>query len=57
MSLVLINGLETAKASLENEGSSENTLRIAQGESKAYRGAFNVILKLAEEEKETEDER
>ena len=46
LSLVLIQGLEDAKGALENETISSDQFRLRQGEAKAYRSAFNMILEL-----------
>jgi len=46
LSLVLIEGLEEAKGALESETITVEQFRIRQGEAKAYRSAFNLILGL-----------
>lgn len=55
VSIVLVEGLEDAKAELEQESLSETKLRIAQGKAIGLRNAFNLLLALSnhvEEKKE-----
>jgi hypothetical protein len=47
MSLVLVQGLEDAKRALESETISVEQFRLRQGEAKAYRDTFNLVLALA----------
>jgi hypothetical protein len=47
VSLVLIDGLETAKGSLESETIEDRYIRVSQGEAKAYRSAYNMLVSLA----------
>ena len=54
VSLVLIDGLETAKGALESETIEDRALRISQGEAKAYRSAFNLLIRLSKGEEEEE---
>ena len=55
--VVLVEGLEVAKASLENETITIDKFRLSQGEARAYRSAYNLFLELAkEDEKEKDDE-
>lgn len=56
VSNVLINGLETAKGTLENETVEDKYFRVAQGEAKAYRSAFNLIVELGKEPEKPEVE-
>jgi hypothetical protein len=56
VSLVLIDGLEGAKGALESETLDDKGLRIAQGEAKAYRSAFNLVLQLSDEPDEEKTE-
>jgi hypothetical protein len=49
VSLVLIEGLEDAKGALESESTDDKTLRVRQGESKAYRSAYNQFLSLSKD--------
>ena len=53
VSLVLVNGLEDAKSALESESTDDRTIRVCQGEAKAYRSAFNTIVEWS---KSTEEE-
>jgi len=47
LSLVLVEGLEDAKGALEIESTDDKRIRICQGEAKAYRSAFNLIIQLS----------
>jgi hypothetical protein len=57
ISLVLIEGLEDAKGALEIESTEDRRIRICQGEAKAYRSAFNLIVELSNFDSEEKDER
>ena len=52
VSLVLIQGLEDAKTTLESTSSDDRAIRVCQGEARAYRSAHNSILRLAREPEE-----
>ena len=56
VSLVLVDGLENAKGALESETIDDRSLRISQGEAKAYRSAFNMIVRLSEDVSEEKHE-
>ena len=53
--VLIVDGLEVAKAALESEAVSDKELRVRQGEAKAYTRAYNTLIELAKmrfEEKE-----
>lgn len=56
VSLVLVEGLEDAKQTLESEGTGDRDLRIKQGEAKAYRSAFNLVISLSSVDDEAKEE-
>ena len=56
VSLVLIDGLESAKGALESEGTSDKGVRVNQGEAKAYRSAYNLIVTLSQDASEEKHE-
>jgi hypothetical protein len=47
VSMILIDGLECAKSALESESTDDRRLRLCQGEAKAYRSAYNMIVDMA----------
>ena len=47
ISLVLIEGLEDAKAALESESTDDRRIRFCQGGAAAYRSAFNLVIALS----------
>jgi hypothetical protein len=50
--MVLIDGLEDAKGALESEATDDRQLRVCQGEAKALRSAFNLIIALSKDASE-----
>jgi len=55
VSLVLIEGLEDAKGALENEATDDKRIRVCQGEAKAYRDAYNYVVRLSKYSPEETD--
>jgi hypothetical protein len=55
VSVVLVEGLEDAKGALEAEATDDRRIRICQGEAKAYRSAFNLIIELSNATSEEKD--
>jgi hypothetical protein len=55
LALVLVEGLEDAKGALEGEATDDRRMRVCQGEAKAYRAAYNLIISLSQSGKEREN--
>jgi hypothetical protein len=56
VSLILISGLEDAKGALENVTTDDRNLRLCQGEAKAYRDAYNLVVSMSEVDSEEKHE-
>jgi hypothetical protein len=52
VSLVLIDGLETAKGALESETIDDRSFRVKQGEAKAYLSAYNLFVSMSNDASE-----
>jgi hypothetical protein len=50
--LLLVTGLEEAKALLEQESTSDDKIRFCQGQAAAYRAAINDILRWSDGDSE-----